>query len=187
VESREPSFDADELDLLILEALVREPRISFKELATRLRVDQRTVAKRVNVLTAKEVLRQTVEIDWSKLGLQATAYVGSTTARGADYARKLGELIKNDPRIVETFETLGTYQHLVKVIDNDASKMRDTVIRDLDQLASDLTPSLVTKRLKYDYGALIRYLRESRYPRSRSRSELISNQKAVRGDSKIHI
>jgi DNA-binding Lrp family transcriptional regulator len=177
MEPREPTFDADELDLLILEALVRQARMSFKDLAMRLRVDQRTVAKRVDILSAKGILRQTVEIDWSKLGLHATAYVGSTTARGIDYARKLSELIKNDPRITTAYETLGTYQHLVQVIDSDASTMRDTVIRDLDMLASELTPSLVTKRLKNDYGALIRYLRESRYPRSRSRSELIPNQK----------
>jgi DNA-binding Lrp family transcriptional regulator len=178
MEAWEQTFEADELDLLILEALVRRPRMSFKELASSLRLDQRTVARRVGVLMEGRVLRQTVEIDWSKLGLHATAYVGSTTARGINYARKLSELVKSDPRIVKAHETLGTYQYLVKIIDSDASNMRDSVIRDLDALASDLSPSLVTKRLKDDYGALIRYLRESRYPRSRSRSELLPHSEA---------
>jgi DNA-binding Lrp family transcriptional regulator len=185
VEPTEPSFHADELDLLIMEALVRQPRISFKDLAARLHVDQRTIARRVDVLTAEGLLSYTVEIDWSKLGLQATAYAGLTTARGIEYARKLNELVKSDPRIVKAYQTLGTYQYLVQIIDSDPSKMRDSVIRDLDALASDLIPSLVTKRFKNDYGALIRYLRESRYPRSRTRSELMPPSRAASGDSKM--
>ena len=85
---------------------------------------------------------------------------------GVEYARKLYELISSDPRIVKAYETLGTYEYLVKVIDTDMFKMRDSVLRDVDVLTSDLAPSLVTKTLKEDYGALLRYLRESKFPRS---------------------
>jgi len=171
MESAEKTFAADEVDLLLLEALVRHPGINYKEIGKSLHMDQRTVSKRVKILTDAGVLRQIVEIEWQKLGLQATAYVGSTTARGIDYARKLNELIKSDPRVVKAYETLGTYQYLVKVIDTDMFKLRDSVLRDLDVLASDLAPSLVTKKLKEDYGSLLRYLRESKFPRSRSLSD----------------
>jgi DNA-binding Lrp family transcriptional regulator len=171
--SSDTKLQTDELDLLLLEMVVQHPRMGYKEIAGLLNVDQRTVAKRIKTLTNEGVLNLTVEIDWSKLGLQAQAYIGSTTAKGIEYTRKLYELINSDPRVVECYETLGTYQYFVKVIDSDVYKMRDSVIRDLDPLVADLTTSLVTKKLKEDYGALLRYLRETNFPRSRGRSELI--------------
>jgi len=165
----------DEFDLLLMEIMIKRPGISYKQIAGILHVDQRTVAKRIKTLTAEGVLRQAVEIDWSKLGLQARAMVGSTTARGIEYARKLNDLIESDPRIVEAYETLGSYHYFVEVIEEDAYKMRDSVLRDLDVVTAELTTSLITRRLKYDYSALVRYLRETRFPRSRSRSSRLPN------------
>jgi DNA-binding Lrp family transcriptional regulator len=171
--SSEKTFEADELDLLLLEALAQNPQISFKEIARMFDVDQRTVAKRIGILSKEGVLRQSIEIDWSKLGLRAQAYVGSTTARGIAYARKLNELMSTDPRVVTAYETLGTYHYTMKVIDTDVFEMRDSILRDLDALAADLTTSLVTKRIKQDYRSLLRYIRETRFPRSRFRSQAL--------------
>ena len=170
----EPMPEPDELDLMLLEVVVQHPEMNYKEIGKSLHVDQRTVAKRIRTMIREGVIKQTVEIDWSKLGLQAQAYVGSTTARGIDYAHKLYDIIGKDPRIVEGYETLGTYQYLVKIIDSDPFKMRDSVIRELDPLAADLTTSLVTKKLKQDYGALLRYLKETRFP-SKDKSETASS------------
>jgi DNA-binding Lrp family transcriptional regulator len=172
--SSETMVGTHELDLLLLELMVQHPLMSYKELAGLVDLDQRTVAKRIKALTSQGVLKHTIEIDWSKLGLQAKAYVGSSTAKGIDYARKLHELINNDPRIVEGYETLGTFQYFLKVIDSDVSKMRGSVLTDLDPLTAELTVSLVTKKLKEDYGSLLRYLRETNFPRSRGRSDHIS-------------
>jgi Lrp/AsnC family leucine-responsive transcriptional regulator len=169
----EKTFKADELDLLLLEALVQDPGVKYKELAQALHVDQRTVAKRVRTLSKQGVLKQAVEIDWAKLGLGAQAYVGSTTVRGIAYARKLNDLISTDPRIVKAYETLGTFHYFMEVIDTDVSEMRDSVLRDLDVLAADLTTSLVTKKIKEDYRSLLRYIRETRFPRSRPRSQTL--------------
>jgi DNA-binding Lrp family transcriptional regulator len=159
----------DESNLLLLEALVQLPEMSYKAIAKMLHMDQRTVAKRIKALTTQGVIRRTVEIDWSKLGFQAQAYVGSTTARGIEYARKLNELVVSDPRIVEVYETLGSFHYFMKVIDVNIYGMRDSVLRDIDVLAAELTTTLVTKKIKQDYRALIRYLRETKHPRSRER------------------
>jgi DNA-binding Lrp family transcriptional regulator len=169
-------YAVDEVDLLLLEALVQHPEMSYKEIAKLLRVDQRTTSKRIKNLIHQGVLQKTVEIDWSKLGLHAQALVGSTTARGIEYARKLNELIVADPRIVEVYETLGEYHYFMKVIDADMKDMRDTVLRDMDVLAAELGTTLITKKLKLDYRPLIRYLRESRYPRSREREIRVSRK-----------
>jgi DNA-binding Lrp family transcriptional regulator len=181
MEPSEPATGIDEFDLLLLEFMVQHPGISYKEIAESLHVDQRTVAKRIKVLTAEGILKQTVEIDWSKLGLQAQALVGSTTARGIDYARKLNELVNTDPRIVEAYETLGTYHYFMRIIETDMYRMRDSVLRDLDVLAAELTTTLVTKRVKQDYRSLIRYLRETRFPRSRELGDTISKDLSSSG------
>src|SRR5712692_176033 len=169
----EKTFKADELDLLLLEALVQDPETKYKEIAQALHVDQRTVAKRIRSLSSEGVLKQAVEIDWTKLGLGAQAFVGSTTVRGIGYARKLNDLISTDPRIVKAYETLGTFHYFMEVIDTDVSEMRDSVLRDLDVLASDLTTSLVTKKIKQDHRSLLRFIRETRFPRSRLRSQAL--------------
>jgi hypothetical protein len=68
------------------------------------------------------------------------------------------------------YETLGSFHYFMKVIDVNTYGMRDSVLRDIDVLAAELNTTLVTKKIKQDYRALIRYLRETKYPRSRERS-----------------
>jgi DNA-binding Lrp family transcriptional regulator len=169
----EKNFEADELDLLLLEALAHHPHVGYKEIARMLKVDQRTVSRRISILYKEGVLKQSIEIDWARLGLGAQAYVGTTTSRGVSYAQKFRELMNTDPRIVTAYETLGTLHYTMKVIDTDVYKMRGSILNDLDDLASDLTTSLVTKRIKQDYGSLLRYIRETRFPSSRPRSQAV--------------
>jgi DNA-binding Lrp family transcriptional regulator len=172
MEPAEPDMGTDELDLLLLEAIIQSPGINYKEMARLFRLDQRTVAKRIKNLTKEGILRQSIEVDWTKLGI-AQALVGSTTAKGIDYARKMSEFIDTDPRIVEAYETLGSNQYFMKIIETDTYRMRDSVLRDLDVLAAELTTNLITKRVKQDYRSFIRYLRETRFPRSRKRGSAI--------------
>ena len=167
-------FEADDFDFMLIEALVQHPGASYKLVARELHVDQRTVARRIKNLVRNGVLNPSFEIDWTKLGLQAEAWVGSTTARGIEYARKMNELVETDPRIVEAYETLGAYHYLMRVIDTDTYQMRASVLRDVDVLAAELTTTLVTKRLKKNYRSLIRYLRETRFPRTRDRKNNVS-------------
>jgi len=171
--SAEAMYVADEFDLLVLEVLVTRPEMNYKDIAQVLKVDQRTVAKRIKTLTSQGVLKHTLEIDWSKLGLHAEAFVGSTTSKGIGYAQKLSELMQNDPRIIEAYETLGSFQYFMRVIETDTYRMRDSILRDLDLLAAELTTTLVTRKLKQDYRSLIRYLRETRFPRSRAHGNAI--------------
>ena len=172
MEPAEPGFRTDEFDLLLLEAVIQNPEITYKELANLFRLDQRTVAKRIKTLTSEGVLKQSVEVDWTKLGF-AQALVGSTTAKGIDYAHKMSEFLDMDPRVVEVYETLGSNQYFMKIIETDTYRMRDSVLRELDVLTAELTTSLVTKRVKQDYRSFIRYLRETRFPRSRERGSAI--------------
>ena len=62
------------LDLAILGHLLSDGRIAFKELAKATGSDQRTVASRFQRLLKAGVIKSTtIEVDWSKVGLTATA------------------------------------------------------------------------------------------------------------------
>lgn len=173
MEAAEVGPGADQLDLFLIEAMVQNPEMSFKELAKLFSVDQRTVAKRVKTMMKEGILKRSIEVDWTKLGL-AQAFVGSTTARGIEYARKMSEIVDTDPRIVESYETLGSYHYFMKIIETDAYKMRDSVLRELDPLAADLTTTLITKKTKQDYRSFLRYLRETKFPRTRAKGSVIN-------------
>ena len=163
----EHGFDVDELDLRLIEALVQDPEADFKKLAQNLTVDQRTVARRVHMMKEAGIMRRVTEIGWSKLGLHARAYVGSTTALGEKSVSKLREFIRADPRIVEAYETLGSHQYHMHILEADLPRLRETVLRDLEPLTADLSTTLVTSEIKpRNYLPLVQFLRVTRFPRS---------------------
>jgi DNA-binding Lrp family transcriptional regulator len=154
-------FSPDDLDFHILQDLSHNPELTYKELATSLKVDQRTVAKRILVMREKGILIPTIEINWAKLNVEASAYVGCTTALGEKEVTKLYEFIRNNPRIVEAFKTIGVHQYFFRILDTDILTMRDSVLRDLEPLTADLTTSLISSTIKEkDYSHFFQFLRE---------------------------
>ena len=155
----------------IVEELVRNPRATFKEIGVAVGCDQRTVARKIGEMENAGILRMTVEVDWKSLGMGVSAYVGLSTARSPRAAQLLQDLIATDQRVVEAYETLGSNQFFVRVIERDVTSMRNSILRDLDPLSGELSTSLVTHVLKpRDYFSLVRRIREAKFPRSRSLS-----------------
>src|SRR5215471_11260605 len=162
-------FHFDEVDLRILEALLAHPDLTNKILAKKIGVDQRTVARRIKILGTSGVMKRNIEIDWVKLGFQARAYVGSTTALGERYVSKLLEILRADPRVLEAFETVGAHQYVLHILERDLPSLRESVLRDLEPLTADLDTTVVAREVKpRDQFALMRYLLETKYPRVRA-------------------
>lgn len=154
-------FSPDDLDLHILQELSRNPELTYKELANLLKVDQRTVAKRTLVMRKEGVLIPGIEINWVKLGVEAAAYVGSTTAPGEKEVAEFYEFIHNDPRVVEAFKTIGAHQYFLRILETDIQRLRDSVLLDLEPLTADLTTSLISSTVKErDYSPFFQFLRE---------------------------
>ena len=165
------NFASDSLDLLIVGELLREPENTFKKIARIAGVDQRTVASRIRRLKGAGVIRRSVEVDWTKLGVQTSAIVGCTTSVGEKPLGMLRDYIKQDPRVIEGYETVGSHQYVIRVLGNDLTELRNSVFRDLEPLTADLTTSIITSELKgKDAFNFVRYLRETRYPQTRSSS-----------------
>lgn len=168
---KEPSFIPDEIDLLILEDMATDADISFKQIAQKLNVDQRTIAKRISMMKENGVLRDTIEIDWSRLGLAIATYVGAETGLGEKDVARLHEYIKKDPRITEAYSTIGGQEYYFKVVETDLQSLRE-VLMPFEPITSKLTSSIVSSQIKKrDDVSLLRFLRQrgfSRKKRNRS-------------------
>ena len=164
---KEPSFVPDELDLMILEHMSSNADVSFKQLAQSLKVDQRTIAKRVSDMKEKGVLRNKIEIDWSRLGLGITTYVGAETGLGERDLARLHDYIRKEPRVTEAYSTIGNQEYYFKVVETDLQSLRE-VLMPFEPITSKLTSSIVSSQIKKnDDVALLRFLRQRGFSRKK--------------------
>jgi Lrp/AsnC family leucine-responsive transcriptional regulator len=154
----------DSLDLSILEKLLVDAQTTFKELARETNTDQRTIALRFRRMLRQGVIRRvTIDVDWSKIGLSVTALIGSTTSEGEDKRNKLLGLIRNEPRILEAFATMGSHEYFIRAVGIDIASVRKEISARLEPLTSKLDTSMVVETMKApNYKGLMKYLRVER-------------------------
>ena len=154
----------DELDLIILEKMIGDSNITFKKLAALTKTDQRTIAKRYERMKTMGVVRGVmIDVDWSKLGLEATAYIGTATSHGEEIRKKLFEFIEHEPRILEAYTTLGSHEYSMTVLDTSMEMLRGGVCDKLEPLTTGLSTSIVVKPIKHpDHKGLLEYVRKTR-------------------------
>jgi len=157
----------DSLDLVILEKLLANSRIPFKELARQTHTDQRTIATRYQRLVKWGIIGSaTIQVNWSKIGFDAMATIGTTTPADEVNRRKLLDFIKDECRVLEAFLALGSHEYVLRVIDSDATSLRKQIITPLELLTSGLGTSVLVERVKSpDYQALLEYAKK-KLPRS---------------------
>ena len=152
----------DALDLLILEKMLDDGSVTFRELATIAKTDQRTIASHFDRLKKRGIIRKiTVDVDWAQVGLRAVAFVGTTTSHGDAEREKLFQFIKHEPRVLDAYTTIGSHEYFVSICDTDMSRLRSEVCDPLEPMTSGLATSVVIKRIKEpDYHGLLRTLRK---------------------------
>jgi len=155
----------DALDLLIVEKMIEDSTMTFKQLAKLTKSDQRTIATRYKRLKKEGIVkRETIEVDWSKLGLTATAFMGTATSQGDASRKELIDFVLHEPRVLETYTTLGSHEYFMKVLDTDMEKLRSEVCDELEPLTMGLSTSVVVKPVKTtDHKGLLEYLRRTQH------------------------
>ena len=139
----------DKIDLKILEALVDDGRIIFKDLAKKLDIDERMIARRMNKLKEIGVIKKfTIDIDWSKLGFESQAYVGTRTAVGEGLRKSLFEFFDKQPNIVYVDSTVGSYEYVFYTICKDLQEFRTKIASPLESLTAGLLTSVVSHHFK---------------------------------------
>ena len=169
--TREPPFVPDELDLMILEHMSNDANVQFKQLAESLKVDQRTIAKRVNKMKENGVLKNKIEINWSRIGLGIAAYVGAETGLGEKDLAKLHEFIRKEPRVIEAYSTIGSQEYFIKILETDLQSLREEVLMPLEPITSKLTSSIISSQVKQqDDVSLLRFLRQRWFSHKKSKA-----------------
>ncbi|HJU13964.1 MAG TPA: Lrp/AsnC family transcriptional regulator [Candidatus Nitrosotalea sp.] len=158
---RDPSFVPDELDLMILEYMAKDASMQFKQLASVLRVDQRTIAKRVGAMKDAGVFRHKIDIDWSWLGIGISAYVGAETGLGVEDVKSMQEYVKKEPRVIEAYSTIGDQEYFFKVMETDLQSLREEVMTRFEPITAKLTSSIISSQIKQsDDFALLQFIRK---------------------------
>ncbi|MEM0383487.1 MAG: Lrp/AsnC family transcriptional regulator [Candidatus Caldarchaeum sp.] len=110
------SQDLDEKDHKIIEELMENAEQSITELAAKLRIPRTTVQERVKRLKQLGVIKKyTIQVNYSKLGKPATAFILISFEQGAMSQKKLAQEIAKLPEVVEAHLITGEWDILVKV------------------------------------------------------------------------
>lgn len=106
----------DEKDHKIIEELMENAEQSITELAAKLRIPRTTVQERVKRLKQLGVIKKyTIQVNYSKLGKPATAFILISFEQGAMSQKKLAQEIAKLPEVVEAHLITGEWDILVKV------------------------------------------------------------------------
>lgn len=141
--------ETDELDHKILKFLQEDGRLTFTEIAQKLRLSESTIRKRVQSLQERGVIKKfTVEVDPAKIGLNTVAIVGVDV---------------DPPKLLEAAQKLCEFKEIRSVATSTGDHMIMTEIwtkdgRELTKLISEkigpiegvkkICPAIILEKLK---------------------------------------
>lgn len=124
----------DKTDYKILEILLQDAKRPYTEVAKRAHVSQGTVHVRMNKLeTAGIVEKNTLKINYSRLGYDITAFIGIYLEKSALYDQVL-EKLKNIPEITNIHYTTGNYSMFVKIHCRDTGHLKQVLHDKMQQV-----------------------------------------------------
>lgn len=108
--------EIDEIDRRILVALLRDARRPYQEIAGELHVSTATVHGRLQRLKEMGIVTGSkLSVNFEKLGLEVTAFIGVNLASAKDFNNVL-ENLKMFPEVVDVHYTTGGYSMFIKVV-----------------------------------------------------------------------
>ncbi|MFB5677998.1 Lrp/AsnC family transcriptional regulator [Paenibacillus terreus] len=126
----------DDIDLLIIDELSRDSRLSMRELAKKVNLSAPSVTERVRRLESEGIITgYTIEINRKKLGFEMECIM-EVTVRNGDF-NKLKTFVQNHPRVLGCWRTAGKACYFVRICAGDLGEIEDFV----DSIASYASPS----------------------------------------------
>ncbi|MEM1964520.1 MAG: Lrp/AsnC family transcriptional regulator [Candidatus Caldarchaeum sp.] len=108
--------ELDEKDYRIIGELMDNAEQSITELAAKLKMPRTTVQERIKRLKQLGVIKKyTVQVDYSKLGKPATAFILISFQQGTLSQKRLAQEIAKMPEVVEAHLITGEWDILIKV------------------------------------------------------------------------
>ena len=114
----------DEIDLKILDIIIQNARIPFKDVAVEVGISRAAVHQRVNrMIELKVITGSGYHINPTKVDYKTCSYIGIFLEKGGLFTEVV-EKLKEIPEIVECHYTTGEYAIFVKVYAKDNEHLK---------------------------------------------------------------
>ncbi len=121
------NYEIDNVDLKILEVLMKNAKKPYTEVAKMVYVSGGTVHVRMKKLEDMGIVEgTTLNINYSKLGYDITAFIGIFLSKSALYDEVISQL-KMVPEIVSVHYTTGNYSMFAKIYCKDTNHLKDVL------------------------------------------------------------
>lgn len=134
----EDNYEIDNIDLQILEHLLKNAKKPYTEIAKQVYVSGGTVHVRMRKLEEAGIVKgTTLQIDYTKLGYDITAFIGIFLSKSELYDEVIGQL-KQIPEITSVHYTTGNYSMFAKMHCKDTKHLKN-VLHDKIQKVEGIT------------------------------------------------
>jgi Lrp/AsnC family transcriptional regulator for asnA, asnC and gidA len=139
------NYEIDNIDLKILEILMQDSKKPFTEVAKKVNVSQGTVHVRMNKMEEAEIVeKNTLKINYAKLGYDITAFIGIYLEKSALYDQVLTKL-KEIPEIINIHYTTGNYSMFIKIHCKDTNHLKIVLHDKMQQVEGiDRTETMIS-------------------------------------------
>jgi Lrp/AsnC family transcriptional regulator for asnA, asnC and gidA len=121
------NLEIDNIDLKILALLSEDAKIPYTEIAKKVYVSGGTVHVRMRKMEEMGIVRgTTLNMDYSKLGYDITAFLGIYLEKSSLYDQVVDEL-KKVPEVVKIHYTTGNYSIFIKIHCRDTKNLREVL------------------------------------------------------------
>ena len=121
------NLEIDNVDLKILALLSEDAKIPYTEIAKKVYVSGGTVHVRMRKMEEMGIVQgTTLNMDYSKLGYDITAFLGIYLAKSSLYNSVVEEL-KKVPEVVKIHYTTGNYSIFIKIHCRDTKHLREVL------------------------------------------------------------
>ena len=121
------NLEIDNVDLKILALLSEDAKIPYTEIAKKVYVSGGTVHVRMRKMEEMGIVQgTTLNMDYSKLGYDITAFLGIYLEKSSLYNSVVEEL-KKVPEVVKIHYTTGNYSIFIKIHCRDTKHLREVL------------------------------------------------------------
>ena len=121
------NLEIDNIDLKILALLSEDAKIPYTEIAKKVYVSGGTVHVRMRKMEEMGIVQgTTLNMDYSKLGYDITAFLGIYLEKSSLYGSVVDDL-KKVPEVVKIHYTTGNYSIFIKIHCRDTKHLREVL------------------------------------------------------------
>jgi Lrp/AsnC family transcriptional regulator for asnA, asnC and gidA len=126
-QSSHPNLEIDKTDYQILSLLLNDASIPFTDIAKKLNVSGGTIHVRMKKMEQMGIVKGTqLNIDFSKLGYDITAFIGIYLEKSSFYDQAAKGLMQI-PEVVNLHYTTGNYSMFLKIVCRDTLHLREVL------------------------------------------------------------